>query len=41
MKILPGYGAVNEENKVCRLNKVLYGLKQLPLARFRRFTQAM
>jgi len=35
----PGYGNVNEENKVCRLKKTLYGLKQSPRAWFGRFTQ--
>ena len=41
MEIPPGYGNVNEENKVCRLKKALYGLKQSPRAWFGRFTQAM
>jgi len=36
-----GYGAINEGNKVCRLKKTLYGLKQSPCAWFGRFTQAM
>ena len=38
MEISPGYGNVNEENKVCRLKKALYGLKQSPRAWFGRFT---
>ena len=41
MEIPPGYGNVNEENKVCRLKKALYGLKQSPRAWFGMFTQAM
>ena len=41
MEIPPGYGAINEGNKVCRLKKALYGLKQSPRAWFGRFTQAM
>ena len=41
MEIPPGYGNVNEENKVCRLKKALYGLKQSPRAWLGRFTQAM
>ena len=40
-EIPPGYGNVNEENKVCRLKKAMYGLKQSPRAWFGRFTQAM
>jgi len=41
MEILPGYGNVNEENKVCKLKKALYGLKQSTRVWFGRFTQAM
>ena len=41
MKIPLGYGAINEGDKVCRLKKVLYGLKQSPCAWFEKFTQAM
>ena len=41
MEIPPGYGVVNEGNKVCRLKKVLYGLKQSPCSWFGRFTQVM
>jgi len=41
MEISPGYGAINEGNKVCILKKALYGLKQSPRAWFGRFTQAM
>ena len=33
-EIPPGYGVVNEGNKVCRLKKALYGLKQSPCAWF-------
>jgi len=41
MEIAPSYGNVNEENKVCKLKKALYALKQSPRAWFERFTQAM
>jgi len=41
MEIPPGYGAINEGNKVCRVKKTLYGFKQSARAWFGRFTQAM
>jgi len=41
MEIPPGYGSINEGNKVCKLKKAVYGLKQSPRAWFGRFTQAM
>lgn len=41
MEILPGYGFDNGGNKVCKLRKVLDGLKLSPYVWFGRFTQAM
>ena len=41
MEIPPGYGATNGGNKVCRLKKVLYSLKQSSRAWFGKFTQVM
>lgn len=40
--IIPlGYCKVNERNKVCKLKKSLYGLKQLPRAWFNKFAQML
>ena len=41
MEIPPGYDAINEGDKVCRLKKALYGLIQSPSVWCGRFTQAM
>nr|KYP44461.1 Retrovirus-related Pol polyprotein from transposon TNT 1-94 [Cajanus cajan] len=41
MEIPPKFEASAKENKVCRLKKVLYGLKQSPRALFGRFIQTM
>ncbi|RDX74615.1 hypothetical protein CR513_45622, partial [Mucuna pruriens] len=41
MKILPTFCSHNEKNKVCRLKKALYRLKQSPRVWFGRFSQVM
>ncbi|RDY11816.1 hypothetical protein CR513_03467, partial [Mucuna pruriens] len=41
MEIPPGFYSHNEKNKICRLKKALYELKQSPRAWFRRFSQVM
>ncbi|KAL1564578.1 Villin-4-like [Salvia divinorum] len=41
MEIPPGFSDEFGDEKVCRLKKTLYGLKQSPRARFGRFTEAM
>ena len=41
MDILPGYTGSIETIIVCKLERALYGLKQLPRARFGRFSSAM
>ena len=41
MEIPPGFAAQNNANKVCKLRKSLYGLKQSPRAWFDRFTKAV
>ncbi|RDY11219.1 hypothetical protein CR513_04153, partial [Mucuna pruriens] len=41
MEIPLGFYSHNEKNKVCRLKKVLYGLKQFPRVWFGRFSQVM
>ena len=41
MEIPSGYGAINEGDKVCKLNKDLYSLKQSYRAWFGRFTQVI
>ena len=40
MNILPGFEG-NTDNKVCKLKKTLYGLKQSPRAWFGRFAKVM
>ena len=41
MQVPPGYGSSLETNKVCRLKKTLYGLKQSPRAWFGRFARVL
>ena len=41
MQLPPGYEGNQNEGKVCKLRKALYGSKQSPRAWFGRFTQAM
>ncbi|KAE8703466.1 NO-associated protein 1 [Hibiscus syriacus] len=41
MKLPPGLKSVEGSNKVCKLNKSLYGLKQSPRAWFERFTKVI
>ena len=41
MDVPPGFEDIKTEGKVCRLRKLLYGLKQSPRSWFERFTQAM
>jgi hypothetical protein len=41
MDIPPGYSITMGENKVCKLQRALYGLKQSPQAWFGRFSLAM
>ncbi|KAG8485617.1 hypothetical protein CXB51_018939 [Gossypium anomalum] len=41
MKLPPGLKFVKGSNKVCKLNKFLYGLKQSPRAWFERFTKVI
>lgn len=41
MEIPPGFKDSENDNKVCRLKKTLYGLKQSPKAWFGRFAQLM
>ena len=41
MKAPPGFSSNYNRGEGCKLNKVLYGLKQSPRAWFRRFTTAM
>ncbi|RDX81899.1 hypothetical protein CR513_37377, partial [Mucuna pruriens] len=41
MEIPPVFYSHNEKNKICKLKKVLYGLKQSPRAWFGRFAQVM
>ena len=40
MEQLPGYVA-QEEDRVCRLKKAIYGLKQSPIAWFEKFSQVV
>ena len=41
MTLPPGYEDSYEENKICKLRKTLYGLKQSPRAWFGKFTRTM
>ena len=41
MEVPPGLDTYSKNNKVCRLRKSLYGLKQSPRAWFERFTKAV
>ena len=41
MKQPPGFVAQRESDKVCRIRKSLYGLKQSPLTWFGKFSQAL
>ena len=41
MEIPPGFETISDVNKVCKLQKSLYGLKQSPRAWFDRFTRAV
>ncbi|KAE8683346.1 putative protein phosphatase 2C 12 [Hibiscus syriacus] len=41
MKLPPGLKSVEGNNKMCKLNKSLYGLKQSPRAWFERFTKVI
>jgi hypothetical protein len=41
MDISSGYNSTDERNKVCRLTKSLYGLKQFPCAWFGWLTRAI
>lgn len=41
MKVPPGFGGPLKANKVCRLKKTLYGLKQSPRTWFGRFARVM
>ncbi|KAK8684075.1 hypothetical protein V6N13_040112 [Hibiscus sabdariffa] len=41
MKVQPGLKSVEGSKKVCKLNRLLYGLKQSPRAWFERFTKVI
>ena len=41
MELPPGYNHIGSENKVCKLEKALNGLKQSPRAWFGRFCKAI
>ena len=41
MRLPPGYEDSYEENKICKLRKTLYGLKQSPRVWFGKFTRTM
>ncbi|XP_040951523.1 uncharacterized mitochondrial protein AtMg00810-like [Gossypium hirsutum] len=41
MKLPPGLKSIKGSNKVCKLNKSLYGLKKSPRAWFKRFTKVI
>ena len=41
MKIPPGFETLDTRNRVCKLRRSLYGLKQSPRAWFERFTRVV